>query len=97
MILCSCNRITCRDLEHAVDSLIQDNPSASITIGQVYRSLGKRPKCGSCLANTNKHVRSRATCLRGNALASDGANPAQESCTDWIDPEVGFRQTSFST
>ncbi len=49
MIVCSCSRITDRDIHVAIDWMRAADPYALITPGKVYRALGKRPDCGGCI------------------------------------------------
>ena len=49
MIVCSCTMITSRDIAEAVSALRTADPFLVLTPGLVYRQLGKRPSCGSCL------------------------------------------------
>jgi bacterioferritin-associated ferredoxin len=49
MIVCSCTMITSRDIAEAVSALRTADPFVVLTPGLVYRQLGKRPSCGSCL------------------------------------------------
>ncbi len=49
MIICHCNSIADADIHAAVDWMRAADPDTVITPGKVYRALGKRPDCGSCL------------------------------------------------
>ena len=49
MIVCSCSVITSKDIAEAVASLRTKDPFVVLTPGLIYRELGKRPSCGSCL------------------------------------------------
>jgi bacterioferritin-associated ferredoxin len=49
MIVCSCNMITAKDVAEAVSALRTKDPLMVLTPGLIYRELGKRPSCGSCL------------------------------------------------
>jgi bacterioferritin-associated ferredoxin len=49
MIVCSCNMITSQDVAEAVSALRTEDPLVVLTPGLIYRQLGKRPSCGSCL------------------------------------------------
>ncbi|MEM7619833.1 MAG: (2Fe-2S)-binding protein [Pseudomonadota bacterium] len=60
MIVCSCNVITDQDIRQAVSKLNASQPNDMITISQVYKTLGQRPKCGSCLDNAIKIMLSEA-------------------------------------
>jgi bacterioferritin-associated ferredoxin len=54
MIVCSCNLITAKDVDDAVDALRTADPFVVLTPGLIYRHLGKRPSCGSCLPLVSK-------------------------------------------
>jgi len=49
MIVCSCTMITSKDIAEAVAALRTEDPLVVLTPGLIYRKLGKRPSCGSCL------------------------------------------------
>ena len=49
MIVCSCTEITSKDIEEAVAALRTSDPFVVLTPGLIYRQLGKRPSCGTCL------------------------------------------------
>jgi bacterioferritin-associated ferredoxin len=49
MIVCSCTMITAKDIAEAVAALRTKDPLVVLTPGLIYRELGKRPSCGSCL------------------------------------------------
>ena len=49
MIICSCSLITAKDVADAVNAIRTADPLVVLTPGLVYRHLGKRPTCGSCL------------------------------------------------
>jgi NAD(P)H-nitrite reductase large subunit len=49
MIVCSCTMITAEDVAEAVTAIRIADPLVVLTPGLIYRYLGKRPSCGSCL------------------------------------------------
>ncbi|GAA6149211.1 (2Fe-2S)-binding protein [Pseudooceanicola nitratireducens] len=49
MIVCHCNSISDRDIHAAIDWMRAADADTIITPGKVYRALGKKPDCGSCL------------------------------------------------
>jgi bacterioferritin-associated ferredoxin len=49
MIVCSCSLITSKDVADAVTALRTADPLVVLTPGLIYRHLGKRPSCGSCM------------------------------------------------
>jgi len=49
MIVCSCSLIRSEEIAEAVTALRTADPLVVLTPGLIYRHLGKRPSCGSCL------------------------------------------------
>lgn len=49
MILCSCNILTKANILAAAEALVVADPMRPVTPGRVFRALGVRPNCGSCL------------------------------------------------
>ncbi|MEG6507820.1 (2Fe-2S)-binding protein [Methyloligella sp. 2.7D] len=49
MIVCSCAMISDHDIEEAVTALRTRDPLVVLTPGLIYKYLGKRPSCGTCL------------------------------------------------
>jgi len=49
MIVCHCQHITDRDITAAIDWMRASDRFALITPGKIYRALGKRADCGSCM------------------------------------------------
>jgi len=49
MIVCSCSRITDRDIRHAIEWMRSADPDTLITPGKIYRALGKSAECGGCI------------------------------------------------
>ena len=54
MIVCSCSMITAKEVADAVTALRTADPLVVLTPGLIYRYLGKRPSCGSCLPLISK-------------------------------------------
>lgn len=50
MIICQCQNITDKDIRAAVNWMRASDPDGLITAGKIYRSLGKRAKCGGCIS-----------------------------------------------
>ena len=69
MIVCHCNRIDHRDIENAADILSGPDQLDLVTPVAVYKSLGKAPQCGGCLALAANIIHTRTACARvtGNA------------------------------
>jgi len=53
MYVCSCNVITSFQIRQAIAQLRQADPMRVLTPGLIYRTLGFRPKCGSCLPHVS--------------------------------------------
>jgi bacterioferritin-associated ferredoxin len=49
MIVCSCSRITERDILQAIEWMRAADPHTLITPGKIYRALGRSPECGGCV------------------------------------------------
>jgi bacterioferritin-associated ferredoxin len=49
MIVCSCMRISRKDIHAAIAWMRASDPHTLITPGKVYRALGKAPDCGGCI------------------------------------------------
>ena len=65
MIVCSCNRVSDRHIYEAVDGLMLRDPIRILTPTKVYRTIGVRPSCGSCLPHAAELIHKHAACLRG--------------------------------
>ncbi len=49
MIICSCQRISDKDIHAAIDWMRASDPSTIVTPGKIYHALGKAPDCGGCI------------------------------------------------
>jgi bacterioferritin-associated ferredoxin len=49
MVICSCTTLTSEDIHDAVSAVRTKDPFVVLTPGLIYRTLGKRPKCGDCM------------------------------------------------
>ncbi len=49
MIICHCNVISSKDIESAIERLLEVGPDTVITPTTVFRDCGKRPDCGNCI------------------------------------------------
>lgn len=49
MIICSCARISDKDIKSAIVWMRASDPQTVVTPGKLYRALGKRPDCGGCM------------------------------------------------
>jgi bacterioferritin-associated ferredoxin len=83
MIVCSCNVVTTRQIKAAVEELVADDPDVVLTPGVVYRALGVRPQCGTCLPQVVEMIHAHRETLNGGADAPDaddaGADGSGES------------------
>ena len=53
MFVCSCNVITAAEIKRAISDLREADPMRVLTPGLIYRAIGHRPKCGSCLPHVS--------------------------------------------
>lgn len=67
MIVCSCNVVSHREIEAAVESLVEADPDVVLTPGMVYRAIGVRPKCGTCLEHVVKLIHAHRETLQRSA------------------------------
>ena len=51
MIVCSCNVVSTREIYAMVETLVAEDRDVVLTPGMIYRALGVRPQCGTCLRN----------------------------------------------
>ncbi len=66
MIVCSCNVVSHREIENAVEELVRSDPNVVLTAGKVYRAIGVQPKCGTCLKSVVELIHThRATLANG--------------------------------
>jgi bacterioferritin-associated ferredoxin len=56
MYVCSCNVITSYEIRQAIARLRNADPMRVLTPGLIYRTLGYRPKCGSCLPHVSQLI-----------------------------------------
>jgi bacterioferritin-associated ferredoxin len=49
MIVCSCNVVSSLEIDAAVEQLVAGDKDVVLTPGMVYRAIGVRPKCGTCM------------------------------------------------
>lgn len=73
MIVCSCNALSHDDIREAVSLLRAVRPVGPITVGELYRVLGKRPKCGNCLTHATEHARRHDTAGEGHCCQCPGS------------------------
>lgn len=81
VIVCSCARISDRDIHEAIAWMRAADPHTLITPGKLYRALGKSAECGGCIGlfldtmrtNHNLRVPAQLRNLRP-AITSEGRN-----------------------
>ena len=73
MIVCSCNVISSAEIEAAVEELVATDHEVVLTPGMIYRAIGCRPKCGTCLNHVVKlmHAHREAIEARCDADSED--------------------------
>jgi bacterioferritin-associated ferredoxin len=49
MIVCSCQKISDRDIHATIDWMRAADETTIITPGKIYHALGKVPECGGCM------------------------------------------------
>ena len=93
MIVCHCNRISHSDIEDGVDRLLDRDPLRLLTPVLVYRTFGKRPRCGACLPLAANLVQARAECRACCCHAcplAQGADEARAPAAAAAAPAGGF-------
>lgn len=56
MILCSCTRLTRKDLTSALTRTCAEDPWQVVTPGQAFRLTRQRMRCGHCAALVNEEI-----------------------------------------
>ena len=74
MIVCSCNVVSDREIQAVVEELVCVDPDVVLTPGMVYRAIGIRPKCGTCLPHVVKLVHAHREKLQAEATSPAGGN-----------------------
>lgn len=74
MIVCSCNVISSREIEAAVEDLIASDADVMLTPGTVYRSIGCQPKCGTCLRHVVQLMHAHREALQAPGYAPPGVD-----------------------
>jgi bacterioferritin-associated ferredoxin len=72
MIVCSCNIISRRDIESAVEEILAEDAYAVLTPGLVYHRLGKRGKCGGCFPHAVRILVEHGDAVRARLEAQGG-------------------------
>lgn len=73
MIVCSCNALSHDDIRKAVQLVRSVRPYGPITVGELYRALGTRPKCGTCLCHATEHAKRYDTAGGGMCCQCPGS------------------------
>ena len=79
MIVCSCNVISSREIESAVDELVATDADVLLTPGMVYRTIGCRPKCGTCLRHVVQLMHDHREALQAPGCARGRVDKMPES------------------
>lgn len=79
MIVCSCNVVTSRQIKAAVEELVAADPDVVLTPGIVYRALGVRPQCGTCLPQVVEMIHAHRETLNGDADDSGAAGSGEDA------------------
>lgn len=74
MIVCSCNVISRRQIERAIEDILADDPYAVLTPGLVYHRLGKRGKCGGCFPQAVRILVEHGDAVRARLEAQGGGS-----------------------
>lgn len=78
MIVCSCNIISRRDIEAAIEEILAQDPYAVLTPGLVYHRLGKRGKCGGCFPHAVRILVEHGDAVRARLEAAGGTAEGDE-------------------
>lgn len=70
MIVCSCNVVSDREIHAVVEELICLDPDVVLTPGMVYRAIGIRPKCGTCLPHVVRLVHAHREKMQAKSTSS---------------------------
>ncbi|WP_421725139.1 (2Fe-2S)-binding protein [Bauldia sp.] len=83
MIVCSCNVITRARIAEAARTLARDTPDRPVTAGRLFKALGGRPNCGTCLGTLGHIVTEAGIDFAGpRAFVSDISSDVVESLVD---------------
>lgn len=77
MIVCSCNVLAAKKIAAAARTLALRDPDRPVTPGRLFRELGARPQCGTCLTNLRQIVADaglKLTCPEPLASAAEGGD-----------------------
>lgn len=79
MIVCSCNVVTSQEIDAAVEEIVANDGDAMLTPGKVYRAIGVRPKCGTCLRHVAELIHAHRENLQGAEYARSNVDKAAET------------------
>ncbi len=71
MILCSCTRMTSRELREAVRAALVEERWTVITPGRAFHATGRRMKCGYCAALVSELIAEEMDRLRPGETTSN--------------------------
>lgn len=79
MIVCSCNVISSREIEAAVEELVASDADVVLTPGLVYESFGCRPKCGMCLQHVVQLIHEHRETIQTPGYGPPGVDKTPEA------------------
>lgn len=95
MILCSCNVLSSVDLRTVAERLQESNPGRPVTPLRLFRELGVRPKCGSCLGLLRRTLQDwgfPATCPEPLASIATEGEDGDSNEDGWGTPSVPTKE-----
>lgn len=81
MIVCSCNVLIRARIVEVARDLARNHPGRPVTAGRIFRALGARPQCGTCLTLVRRIVADAGvpfTCPEPLAAVADDEESAYE-------------------
>jgi len=68
MILCSCNRLTCKQVKDATQEAICTDAAEHVSPGRVFKMCGHRVCCGACSALVHSTIAEHSATIRNQEL-----------------------------
>lgn len=79
MIVCSCNIISRRDIEEAIEAILAEDSHAVLTPGLIYHRLGKRGKCGGCFPHAVDIMVEHGNRVRARLVTGESAGQEDDA------------------
>lgn len=79
MIVCSCNVVSSQEIEAVVEELVAGDPDVVLTPGMIYRAIGVRPKCGTCLKHVVELMHAHRESLQAEQAAPEPVDKTPET------------------